>query len=85
MLASEPLVGLESLIGDSTSNMITSSVQHPPVFLVPGVEGMASVFENLAKKLEFPTTCLQFPYNDAANGNMQAIANAMLPVCFKNE
>lgn len=85
MLASEPLVAMESQVGDAAANMITPTAENPPVFLIPGVEGMASVFENLAKKLEYPTICLQFPYNDLANENMQKIANTMLPVSINRE
>lgn len=79
-IASEPLVSLESLAGDAATNLTVSPDMKPPVFLVPGMEGMATVFENLAKKLEFPTICLQFPYDSAANESMQAVANFMLPV-----
>ncbi|KAF7995900.1 hypothetical protein HCN44_007007 [Aphidius gifuensis] len=48
------------------------------VFFVPGVEGSASIFSNLAGKLMSPATCLQFNSEQKENLSIQEIAKNLL-------
>lgn len=52
----------------------------PPVFLLPGLEGIASVMEPLAKNINYPSIGLQFPYNDACNASIRGITEKLLQV-----
>ncbi|XP_044017897.1 fatty acid synthase-like isoform X2 [Aphidius gifuensis] len=49
------------------------------VIFVPGVEGSASVFSNLAGKLMSPATCLQFDSEQKENLSIPEIAKNLLP------
>lgn len=51
------------------------------VFLIPGVEGVASVFVELAPKIKAPASCLQLGFNDSSD-NVSSMADRFLPVLF---
>lgn len=54
------------------------------IFLIPGIEGSAAIFAELASKLKFPATCLQLGiYN--INDSVEEMAERLLPVCFKKK
>jgi hypothetical protein len=52
----------------------------PVLFILPGIEGVASVLEPLAKNLEYQTVCLQLNYGDIGQ-TVHDIARSLLPVC----
>jgi hypothetical protein len=47
--------------------------------MFPGVEGMGSVLQGLAKNLNYQTLCLQLGYTTEGD-TAQAMAQALLPV-----
>ncbi|XP_023313671.1 fatty acid synthase-like [Trichogramma pretiosum] len=49
------------------------------IFLVPGIEGVGSVFTNLAPNLKAPATCLQLGLSNAAHDSVYDMANHFLP------
>ncbi|KAJ8679083.1 hypothetical protein QAD02_014870 [Eretmocerus hayati] len=55
------LVGDQELSPDTCIELKTMKVEgRAEAFLVPGIEGVASVFSELAPKLKVPASCLQF-------------------------
>lgn len=75
--ASEPIIALDSKAGDAVANVHTPTPSKPPVFLIPGLEGMAAVFTDFAANINHPTLCLQYPYDDPANSDITQIAQYM--------
>jgi fatty acid synthase len=53
----------------------------PILFMLPGVEGVASVLEPLAKNLKYQTVCLQLNYRDIGQ-TIQDMVQSLLPVCI---
>ncbi|XP_057319878.1 fatty acid synthase-like [Microplitis mediator] len=53
------------------------------VFLIPGIEGRASVFLNLASKIKSPATCLQLDNNITEYLSVFDMANQLLPHFLK--
>lgn len=51
----------------------------PILFMIPGVEGMGSILEPLARNLKYQTLCLQLGYSNAGD-TAQDMAQALLPV-----
>jgi hypothetical protein len=51
----------------------------PILFMLPGVEGMASVLEPLARNLKYQTVCLQPGYSHLGQ-TVEDMAQALLPV-----
>jgi hypothetical protein len=51
----------------------------PILFMLPGLESVASVLEPLAKTLNYQTVCLQLGYNNLGQ-TIQDMAQALLPV-----
>jgi hypothetical protein len=47
--------------------------------MLPGLEGMASILEPLARNLKYQTVCLQLGYNHLGQ-TAQDMAQALLPV-----
>ncbi|OXU23002.1 hypothetical protein TSAR_015480, partial [Trichomalopsis sarcophagae] len=84
----ESVVGLKMLIqvighGDVNPEMILrlpskGETDREEVFLIPGIEGVGSVFLNLASKIKAPATCLQL---GIGNDEMSIfdMANKLLP------
>jgi hypothetical protein len=51
----------------------------PVLFMLPGVEGMGSILEPLAKNLKYQAVCLQLGYSNVGH-TAQDMAQALLPV-----
>ena len=51
----------------------------PILFMLPGLDGMASVLEPLARNLNYQTVCLQLGYSHLGQ-TFQDMAQALLPV-----
>ena len=51
----------------------------PILFMLPGLEGMASILEPLARNLKYQTVCLQLGYSHFGQ-TVQDMAQALLPV-----
>lgn len=51
----------------------------PPLFLIPGIEGQASIFENLTKNLRPNTLCLQTGYENVTS-TIESMADSLYPV-----
>jgi len=51
----------------------------PILFMLPGLDGMASVLETLARNLNYQTVCLQLGYSHLGQ-TVQDMAQALLPV-----
>jgi len=47
--------------------------------MLPGLEGMASILEPLARNLNYQTVCLQLGYSQSGQ-TVQDMAQALLPV-----
>jgi hypothetical protein len=64
--AAKPTVHLPSATG--TRADVEDEVKAGPVlFMLPGVEGMASILEPLARNLKYQTVCLQLGYSDTGH------------------
>jgi hypothetical protein len=51
----------------------------PVLFMIPGVEGMGSILEPLARNLKYQTLCLQLGYSNLGD-TAQDMAQALFPV-----
>ncbi|XP_069677436.1 fatty acid synthase-like isoform X2 [Periplaneta americana] len=80
--AAHPILRLPSASG--ISNDLTDEMKAGPLlFMVPGIEGMASVLEPLALNLKYQTFCLQMGYIDMGS-SIQDMAKALLPhICCR--
>jgi hypothetical protein len=76
--ASQPDVRLPSAAG-AGADVEDELKAGPILFMLPGVEGAASVLEPLAKNLEYQTVCLQLEYKDIGQ-TVHEIAQSLLPV-----
>jgi hypothetical protein len=75
----QPVVRLPSAAGAGTD--VDDELKAGPVlFMLPGVEGVASVLEPLAKNLEYQAVCLQLNYWDIGE-TVHDMAQSLLPVC----
>lgn len=50
------------------------------IFLIPGIEGIGRVFNNLAPKINAPACCLQLGISDATQNSINAMVDKLLPV-----
>ena len=75
--AAHMLVPLPSLVGENEA-----PANLPVMFMVPGIEGMASVLEPLAKNLKSPVIGLQLGYNQLKNNTTKEMAQTLLPVSW---
>ena len=74
----EPVVRLPSASGIGTD--IEDGFKAGPIlFLLSGLEGMASVLEPLARNLKYQTICLQLGHSHMGQ-TVQEMAQALLPV-----
>jgi len=74
----EPVVHLTSASGSGT-DVEDGFKAGPFLFMLPGLEGMASVLEPLARNLNYQTICLQLGYSHLGQ-TFQDMAQALLPV-----
>jgi fatty acid synthase len=76
--ASEPILRLPSAtgVGKDVEDVAKAG---PVLFMIPGVEGMGSVLEPLAKNLKYQALCLQLGYNNTGR-TVEDMAQALLPV-----
>jgi hypothetical protein len=76
----QPVVRLPSATGVGSD--VEDEVKAGPVlFMLPGVECMASILEPLAKNLKYQTICLQLDYSDMGH-TIDYMAQSLLPVCI---
>jgi fatty acid synthase len=74
----EPVVRLPSASGSGTD--VEDDLKAGPIlFMLPGLEGMASILEPLARNLNYQTICLQLGYSNLGQ-TVQDMAQALLPV-----
>jgi len=74
----QPVVRLPSASGNGTD--IEDDFKAGPIlFMLPGLECMASVLEPLARKLNYQTVCLQLGYSHLGQ-TIQDMAQTLLPV-----
>lgn len=52
------------------------------VFILPGIEGIATVFNDLAPKIKPPACCLQMGSDSESQESVTVMADRMLPVNF---
>lgn len=75
------LVGTEDLNPETCLKLNTKDeTDKGELFLVPGIEGVGSVFNELAAKLKAPAYCLQLGTNDDTQDSIDAMADKLLPV-----
>ena len=74
----QPVVRLPSASG-SGKDVEDDLKAGPILFMLPGLEGMASVLEPLARNLKYQTVCLQLGYSHLGQ-TVQDMAQALLPV-----
>ena len=75
-----PVVRLPSVSGSGTD--VEDDLKAGPIlFMLPGLEGMASILEPLARNLNYQTVCLQLGYSHLGQ-TVQDMAQALLPVQF---
>jgi len=73
----QPVVRLPSASGSGTD--VEDDLKAGPIlFMLPGLEGMASVLEPLARNLKYQTVCLQLGYSHIGQ-TVQDMAQALLP------
>lgn len=74
------VIGDEDIVPDVCLKMKTKEEPgRGQVFLIPGLEGVASVFNNIAPKLKSPAYCLQLGVN-AKLTTLDDILQQLLPV-----
>jgi len=74
----QPVVRLPSASGSGTD--VEDGLKAGPIlFMLPGLEGMASVLEPLARNLKYQTVCLQLGYSHLGQ-TVQDIVQDLLPV-----
>ena len=74
----QPVVQLPSASGSGTD--IEDGLKAGPIlFMLPGLEGVASILEPLARNLKYQTVCLQLGYSHLGQ-TVQDMAQALLPV-----
>jgi len=74
----QPVVRLPSASGSGTD--VEDGLKAGPIlFMLPGLEGMASVLGPLARNLKYQTVCLQLGYSRLGQ-TVQDMAQALLPV-----
>ena len=74
----QPVVRLPSASGRGT-NVEDGFKAGPILFMLPGLEGMASNLEPLARNLKYQTVCLQLGYSNLGQ-TVEDMAQALLPV-----
>ncbi|CAH0385876.1 unnamed protein product [Bemisia tabaci] len=77
LMASEPIVRLPSLSGDG-SVIEDMHCKDTLIFAIPGVEGVASIMEPLAKNLNAQVLCLQYDFERPAS-TIQELAQSLVP------
>ncbi|KAK3908916.1 Fatty acid synthase [Frankliniella fusca] len=70
-MALQPIIQLPSKVPQDTKDPVA------PVFLVPGIEGMAVMLKALCEYIRAPTLVLQMPYNDEKNTKIQDFARSL--------
>jgi hypothetical protein len=75
----QPVVRLPSATGVG-SDVEDDVKVGPVIFMLPGVECMASILEPLAKNLKYQTVCLQLGYSNTGH-TVREMAQSLLPVC----
>ena len=74
----QPVVRLPSASGSGTD--VEDDLKAGQIlFMLPGLEGMASILEPLARNLNYQTVCLQLGYSQLGQ-TVQNMAQALLPV-----
>ena len=74
----QPVVRLPSASGSGTD--VEDGLKAGPIlFMLPGLEGMASVLEPLARNLKYQTVCLHLGYSHLGQ-TVQDIVQDLLPV-----
>jgi len=74
----QPVVRLPSASGIGTD--VENGLKAGPIlFMLPALEGMATVLEPLARNLKYQTVCLQLGYSHLGQ-TVQDMAQALLPV-----
>lgn len=74
---SQPVVCLPSA-AEAGTDVEDEMKKGPVLFMLPGVEGAASVLEPLAKNLKYQTVCLQLNYRDFGQ-TIQDMVQSLLP------
>jgi hypothetical protein len=74
----QPVVRLPSASG-SGADVEDDSKAGPILFMLSGLEGMASVLEPVARNLKYQTVCLQLGYSHLGQ-TVQDMAQSLLPV-----
>jgi hypothetical protein len=78
----QPVVRLPSACG-SGADVEDDLKAGPILFMLPGLEGMASVLEPLARNLKYQTVCLQLGYSHLGQ-TVQDMAHSLLPVQIRH-
>ena len=74
----QPVVRISSAFGSGTD--VEDVLKAGQIlFMLPGLEGMATVLEPLARNLKYQTVCLQLGYSHLGQ-TVQDMAQALLPV-----
>jgi len=74
----QPVVRLPSASGSGTD--VEDDLKAGPIlFMLPGLEGVASILEPLARNLNYQTVCLQLGYSQLGQ-TVQDMAQTLLPV-----
>jgi hypothetical protein len=77
-IAAQPVLQLPSAVG--TGKDVEDVVKTRAIlFMIPGLEGMGSILEPLARNLKYQTLCLQLGYSNLGS-TAQDMAQALLPV-----
>jgi len=73
------------LVSDVLVELVTKKeINKSNIFLLPGIEGCANVYESIASGIKFSATCLQHGVlNNSDQISVMKSADYLLPVCFK--
>lgn len=70
----------KNIIPETCVKLSEKGVGKNEVFLIPGVEGVSTVFSTISLKLTVPATCLQLKSTEKFNQSIFEMAEDLLPV-----
>lgn len=74
------IIGDKDISPETCLKLETKGGERGEVFLIPGIEGVGTVFNELATKIKAPASCLQLGTNDNTQDSINAMSAKLLPV-----
>lgn len=75
------LIGVNDISDETCLKLSTQAdSKKDPIFFIPGLEGLSSVFSVLASKIKAPGLCLQPGFDSSKQKSFSAVADLFVPV-----